>query len=205
MGHSLNDLAWRFLKGKVVYFLDYFIVPPIVAALLVWNAHLFGWQHTSTIVLAFIGGFLFWTLAEYIIHRWLFHHIWPLKPLHDLHHEHPEDLYGAPSCIAPLLIFALILAPLYQWHLSWAWAATAGVMAGYYAYIGFHYLEHARPDFLKRTLARARRRHMLHHYADPNKNYGVSTSLWDHVFGTEFKGRSRTNSGNGPVSPASQS
>ena len=26
--------------------------------------------------------------------------------------------------------------------------------------------------------------HILHHYHDPEKGYGVSSPLWDHVFGT---------------------
>ena len=30
----------------------------------------------------------------------------------------------------------------------------------------------------------ARRRHLVHHFDDHARGYGVSTGLWDHVFGT---------------------
>ncbi len=189
MGFDLNDLAWRLFSGKVAYFIDFFIVPPIIAALLVWNSLVFGRDHAGQILIAFAGGLLLWTFVEYFIHRLLFHHVWPLKQMHDLHHENPEALYGAPPFLGPVLIFALVDAPLEYLDQGWAAAATAGVMAGYFLYISHHYLDHAKPRFMARVLARSRRRHMLHHHADKDTNFGVSTSLWDHVFRTEFKGR----------------
>lgn len=32
--------------------------------------------------------------------------------------------------------------------------------------------------------ARLRRHHYLHHFKSPDARYGVSTPLWDYVFGT---------------------
>jgi sterol desaturase/sphingolipid hydroxylase (fatty acid hydroxylase superfamily) len=36
--------------------------------------------------------------------------------------------------------------------------------------------------------------HALHHYGDPHTMYGVSSPLWDYVFGTVYKKKS----GDGP-------
>ena len=57
-----------------------------------------------------------------------------------------------------------------------------GFMLGYLAYGSMHYAIHAfaPPKFLKALW----RNHHLHHYKEPEKGFGVSSVLWDHVFGT---------------------
>jgi dihydroceramide fatty acyl 2-hydroxylase len=147
-------------------------------------------------VLAALGwaaaGVLFWTLTEYLMHRFLLH----LEPargpgaklhwmFHGAHHEHPNnpDFVVAPPVVSvPLgalfcLAFFLVLgAP--------AWLPfTAGFMAGYVAYDLTHYVLH-QGRARSRLARRLREQHMRHHFQDGTRSFGVTTPLWDYVFGT---------------------
>ncbi|MEO7444994.1 MAG: hypothetical protein ABIT96_08065 [Ferruginibacter sp.] len=53
---------------------------------------------TGNVVLLYVGGILFWSLFEYIIHRFAFHHLTESERgrkfiyiLHGNHHEYPRD------------------------------------------------------------------------------------------------------------------
>ena len=138
------------------------------------------------------GGYLFWTLTEYWMHRLVFH----FEPdhgigarlhwiIHGVHHDHPNDpkrLVMPPSVSVPLslLFFAafwLVLGP------PGAFAFGAGFWAGYLVYDCLHYhLHHHVP----RTALgrRLRELHMRHHFQDDTVGFGISAPWWDHVFGT---------------------
>ncbi len=144
-------------------------------------------------LLGFGGGFLAWTLLEYLLHRYVFH----LAPdasfesklkqfmVHGYHHEFPNDRM---RLVAPLLLsmpIGLVVAALYfalirDYH--WL-TAYAGTVAGYLTYDWVHYYtHHFRPTTrLGRFL---RRYHMEHHYKDSESHFGISSPLWDWVFGT---------------------
>ena len=138
------------------------------------------------------GGYLFWTLTEYWLHRVVFH-FEPDHPLgrrfhfmiHGVHHDHPNDrlrLVMPPSASLPLA--AIFLALFWVVLGSGAWAAFgAGFLAGYLAYDMLHYhVHHHRPR--TRIGKRLRELHMRHHFQDHDAGYGVSAPYWDHVFGT---------------------
>ena len=60
-----------------------------------------------------------------------------------------------------------------------------GFMLGYLMYGTMHYAIHAwNPPF--RWMKALWRNHHLHHYKEQEKGFGVSSTLWDHVFGTMF-------------------
>ncbi|MDP9385590.1 MAG: sterol desaturase family protein [Actinomycetota bacterium] len=145
------------------------------------------------------GGYLFWTLTEYWLHRTVFH-FEPQHPLgarlhwmiHGVHHDHPNDplrLVMPPSASIPLALlfcglFWLVLGP------AVAPAFGAGFLAGYLAYDMLHYhVHHHRP----RTVVgrRLRELHMRHHFQDHERGFGVSAPYWDHVFGTPPRRRTR--------------
>ncbi len=140
--------------------------------------------------LIFIGGVLFWTLFEYIMHRYLFHIVADshkaqriVYTMHGVHHEYPRDkdrLFMPPI---PSIILAVII--FYLQYLGMGWYALSffpGFLFGYIAYGSMHYAIHAYapPRFLKALW----RNHHLHHYKYPDKGFGVSSVLWDVVFGT---------------------
>src|SRR5262245_49303722 len=71
------------------------------------------------------GGLLFWTLLEYLLHRFAFHRLAP----HYLHHEFPAD---RRYILAPLwfsLLSAAILWPLLR-PIAGSWPRAALVEAG---------------------------------------------------------------------------
>jgi sterol desaturase/sphingolipid hydroxylase (fatty acid hydroxylase superfamily) len=58
-------------------------------------------------------------------------------------------------------------------------------MLGYLLYASMHYAIHAwNPPF--KWMKPLWRNHHLHHYKDEQKGFGVSSTFWDHVFGTMF-------------------
>jgi dihydroceramide fatty acyl 2-hydroxylase len=146
-----------------------------------------------------IGGYLFWTLSEYAIHRFVFH-FEPEKGIgarlhwiiHGVHHDHPNDplrLVMPPSVSVPLgaLFFLLFWAVL---PLGTAFAVATGFFAGYLAYDMTHYYVHHRMP--KSALGKKLRElHMRHHFQDHTKGYGISAPWWDVVFRTYSQRRKR--------------
>jgi sterol desaturase/sphingolipid hydroxylase (fatty acid hydroxylase superfamily) len=142
-------------------------------------------------------GWLAWTLLEYILHRWLFHHQFAKNLdsflVHGYHHEFPEDPYRlvAPPMMSWPLAAVILSILLLTVGPRFAWTLFAGTASGYIAYDWIHYYtHHARPKYwLGKWL---RKYHMLHHHKTWNKGYGVSSPLWDFVFGTFQKSSTTT-------------
>jgi sterol desaturase/sphingolipid hydroxylase (fatty acid hydroxylase superfamily) len=145
----------------------------------------------------FAGGYVFWTLTEYWLHRVIFH----FEPeegvgarlhwiMHGVHHDHPNDpmrLVMPPSVSVPLsavfyLGFYVSLGSTY------ALAFGAGFFFGYLFYDMTHYyVHHFRPRGA--VGKRLRELHMRHHFQDDTRGFGVSAPWWDHAFGTAPRGR----------------
>ena len=151
------------------------------------------WHMAPLVVLAYAaGGYLFWTLTEYWLHRVVFHFEreqgigrrlhWII---HGVHHDHPNDplrLVMPPGASVPLAAGFLLLF----WAVlpSPAWMVFgAAFLAGYLAYdmLHFHVHHHRPTTHLGRKL---RELHMRHHFQDHTTGFGVSAPFWDHVFGT---------------------
>jgi sterol desaturase/sphingolipid hydroxylase (fatty acid hydroxylase superfamily) len=139
-----------------------------------------------------LGGYLFWTLTEYWMHRIVFH----FEPqdgigarlhwiIHGVHHDHPNDpmrLVMPPSVSVPL---ALVFYALFVVVLGGAIAPAfgAGFLAGYLIYDMTHYhVHHHNPR--TRAGRRLRELHMRHHFQDDTRGFGVSAPWWDFVFRT---------------------
>jgi sterol desaturase/sphingolipid hydroxylase (fatty acid hydroxylase superfamily) len=145
------------------------------------------------IAFLFFAGMLFWTLFEYLAHRFAFHWIADSERaqkfvyiMHGNHHHYPRDrerlfMPPLPSIILASAIFGIEylimgirVVPFFP-----------GFILGYLLYASMHYAIHAwNPPF--KWLKPLWRNHHLHHYKDEHKGFGVSSTLWDHVFGTMF-------------------
>jgi len=145
----------------------------------------------------FLAGLFLWTFSEYMLHRFLFHYEPKTERqrqifflFHGVHHAQPQvktRLVMPPVVSVPLalvfyglfsLIFAIVLnAPL------WVNPLMSGFIVGYLTYDLTHYATHHMPmrsGFLKYL----KRYHLKHHYKTPDQRFGVSSPLWDFVFGT---------------------
>jgi len=159
---------------------------------LIWRS--FAVHHLPVVTVAgfAILGLLTWSVTEYVLHRYLFH-LRPAGPfrarlqfvIHGLHHADPADptrlvIPPVPSTIGAVLFYAafrLALGP------SFVEPFFAFFAVGYLLYDYVHYASHR---FVPRTRVGnfLKRHHMLHHYVTPDARWGVSSPLWDHVFGT---------------------
>jgi cyclopropane-fatty-acyl-phospholipid synthase len=134
-----------------------------------------------------IAGLAAWTGIEYAIHRFVLHGIQPFRRWHAEHHERPAALICAPTLLSGSLITALVFFPaLALLGLHNASAITLGVLAGYLGYgITHHATHHWRAE--SAWLKRRKLWHALHHRQSPEPgHYGVSSALWDYVFGSRM-------------------
>ena len=129
-----------------------------------------------------------------MMHRFVFHFVpkqaWALRLhfiFHGVHHDYPNDLKRLvlpPSASIPLAtgfyyLFAAMLP------VNYIYAFYPGFIGGYLVYDMTHYALHYF-NFKNPYLKRIKQQHMLHHYADPAKGFGVSSDMWDKVFGSQI-------------------
>jgi sterol desaturase/sphingolipid hydroxylase (fatty acid hydroxylase superfamily) len=108
--------------------------------------------------------------------------------LHGVHHDYPNDskrLVMPPSVSIPLAVlfyglFILVLGEVYTAPF------LAGFLVGYICYDEIHYATHHAPMKSRFWLA-IKHHHILHHFRDPERGFGVSNPAWDYVFGTAYK------------------
>jgi dihydroceramide fatty acyl 2-hydroxylase len=152
------------------------------------------WLH---IPLGFVIGLFVWTLSEYLLHRFVFHFKarapWQERIVflfHGIHHYQPNcktRLVMPPVVSIPLaFIFyggVYLIAGIALGAYAWVAPTFSGLITGYLVYDLTHYATHHLP--LKgRYLKYLKKYHMLHHFKTPEQRFGVSSPLWDFVFGT---------------------
>lgn len=181
-----SPLAERLTRAHAAS--PYALYLPLVALLLaLWT----DWSAPAPALASVAAGALAWTFVEYWLHRLFFH----LRPTTDprkvtsfVVHRHHHVAPGDPTrlvatwwqsgglALALLGVYGLV-APATRAPL------LAGTLLGYLAYELVHYSAHHRRP--RTALGRALRRHHLrHHFADPGRNFGISSPLWDLVFRT---------------------
>lgn len=145
----------------------------------------------GTGLLVMLAGYIFFTFVEYMMHKYFFH-MEPDTPIkdklqysvHGVHHDYPKDkdrlamppFVSAAYAAISYLLFNLILGDFSFYFLP-------GFLVGYASYLGVHYIVHAfnpPKNFLKILWVN----HAIHHYKDPDIAFGVSTPIWDIIFGT---------------------
>jgi 4-hydroxysphinganine ceramide fatty acyl 2-hydroxylase len=192
-----NDLLEFFSRAH--WSLPLWIFLPIVASLLYYGLQTGGMPLWVFVMLLF-GGLLFWTLAEYLLHRFIFHHEprseWGRRihwMFHGVHHDYPSDplrLVMVPSVSLPLgSVFFLLFVLVLGFHGALPFAA--GFFIGYLFYDITHYAVHHFP-IKGRFFGMLRELHMRHHFQDSGRGFGVSSPLWDLVFGTTLARVRRT-------------
>ena len=185
--------------SRVPWWVVPLIYVPGVVALLAWG--LTAGMSAFALVGTFFAGNVVWTLMEYSLHRTLFHWVpdtsWGERFhffVHGVHHRWYLDRYRLVMPPAASLSIGVVVLAVLQ---GLAWAASpivtapwvpgffAGIVFGYLVYDMIHYyVHHAKPT--NRVMLALRAHHNKHHHNAlyANKKFGVSSTLWDHVFGT---------------------
>lgn len=165
---------------------------PLIAGLLYYSSVYIGLA-TSRILILFFAGTISWSLFEYLMHRFVFHYLTESSMgrrlvyiLHGNHHEYPRDRQRLFMPPVPSVLIAVVLFYVFKAGMgSNALVFFPGFLFGYLLYGSMHYAIHAwNPPF--KWMKPLWRNHHLHHYKDEAKGFGVSSTLWDHVFGTMF-------------------
>jgi sterol desaturase/sphingolipid hydroxylase (fatty acid hydroxylase superfamily) len=141
----------------------------------------------------FVVGLLTWGLYEYSIHRWVLHREpktegfnLPGNLTHLRHHADPNSLQrlnvqlseSIPVCVVYFLA---------AWALAGSWQAAThlytGLMAGYffYEYLDFQAHHGTSRGRLTRYF---RKYHLQHHHYDATVRFGVTSPIFDYLFGT---------------------
>ncbi|KAF6077443.1 fatty acid 2-hydroxylase [Phyllostomus discolor] len=143
----------------------------------------------------FVLGMLFWSLLEYLLHRFLFH----MKPpgnsyylitlhfiLHGQHHKAPFDESRLVFPPAPASLVIALLYIVLQLLLPEAVGGTvfAGGLLGYILYDMTHYYLHFGSPHKGSYLYSMKAHHVKHHFAHQKLGFGISTKLWDYFFHT---------------------
>lgn len=175
----------------------------------------------------FAGGFVLWTLVEYLVHRFVLHGRFPdgnglyrrlthqyFDPLHWEHHARPWDGNHVSGTLKDTLPFATLFAavgalfPLHTAHML-----VAGLMA---AYVGEEWVHHSVHfcRFRNRYFDYIRRHHLYHHSPKGMEvGFGLTNGFWDIVWDTRipeeerealYAGMRRTNGRSGPPSNVSE-
>ncbi|HSQ64014.1 MAG TPA: sterol desaturase family protein [Polyangiaceae bacterium] len=142
-------------------------------------------------LVALLGAFT-WTFLEYVIHRWAGHYKAFRKNPFGVEHirHHIEGNYFAPSY--KKMIIAVVLSALLIWPAMavagrvYGVAYVVGLMGFYGVYEIIHRLDHTLPG-LGPYGRWSRRHHFYHHFVDARMNHGVTSPIWDFVFGTYRK------------------
>jgi sterol desaturase/sphingolipid hydroxylase (fatty acid hydroxylase superfamily) len=144
-------------------------------------------------------GLVVWTLLEYLVHRFILHVAfppsggWHLRLLHRLfdashadHHAQPWDGYHINGHLDTLFV-AVWLVPLS--FLAPPFTASAAVAAVFVGYAAEEWAHHAMhfDNFRWRYFQYVRRRHLYHHSRlGVGTAYGITSDVWDKVFGTRI-------------------
>jgi sterol desaturase/sphingolipid hydroxylase (fatty acid hydroxylase superfamily) len=180
----LEKLSRTHISVPLIIFFTY------SSGLLYWSI-----THTSlsaiTTVLMFFLGLITFTWVEYLVHRYVFH-LEPSTPsrakaqytMHGVHHEFPKDKSRlAMPPVLSITISTLLLLILRLILGDFVFSFLPGFLVGYAAYLSVHYMVHAfQPpkNFLKALWVN----HGVHHYRDGSVVFGVSSPLWDYIYGT---------------------
>lgn len=181
---ALLDAIVRMSTTRLNYWLELVIDVTLGVTLLAFGV--LGLTHRPFSALATVlVGLLIFTFLEYFFHRWMFHSRVPLfEQGHEAHHQQPLGYDSMPFFLPPVVL--LILAGLFALAMPapFALLLTGAITMGYVAYGMSHFIIHHR-RFQTPWLRRWAGWHHIHHH-HPDKNFGVTTQLWDILFHTRY-------------------
>lgn len=153
-------------------------------------SHYFAWNKLSVA----LCGLLVWTLTEYVFHRFFFHFKAKSRLgkrlvylFHGIHHDDPDDATRLVMPPIPSLLLAFAMYGIFYLFLGKELTPLffAFFIVGYLLYDYTHYFIHHIP--LKFGWFKTLRKNHLYHHTHEEEVFGVSSQLWDVIFGTQRK------------------
>ncbi|TAN09099.1 MAG: fatty acid hydroxylase family protein [Burkholderiaceae bacterium] len=145
-----------------------------------------GGIHAALATVTVLIGFFVFSFSEYAAHRWLFHVMpGPLRDGHARHHIDPGGYDALPFFIPPLVMCVLAALLSLVLPLGYALLLAGAVAVSYALYGSSHTVLHI-VRFRDPILRPWQEFHDLHH-DHPDKNFGVTTPLWDFILGTRYR------------------
>lgn len=152
-------------------------------------------------IAVFAVGVFYWTFLEYLLHRFVLH--WePERPFfkavrkcfpgHRAHHNKPSRFREDGVHMLKFFTWPSLFGVFFFWPIlgsvELSLTFTAGIQIGYLLYEFTHSACHFMP-MKWFYAAHLKRHHAIHHHRDETVNFGVTTSIWDTLFRTTWKGR----------------
>lgn len=161
----------------------------VAIALLIVNVVVYPLE-IEKVALLFVSGVLSFSLIEYLAHRFGYHFDAKsdrskkfIYTIHGIHHDYPTDKERLIMPPVPWTVLAsFLLGVFYLFFQLNCFAYMSGIIIGYLSYIYVHFQVHV-PD-TPRFIRGMKKHHNYHHYKNETLAFGVSSTLWDHVFGT---------------------
>ena len=144
-------------------------------------------RHTSALaaVLPILLGLFIFSLMEYCFHRWIFHGSLRLMVRgHTAHHANPLGYDSLPFFLPTLILLGLLGVCMLLMSAGDALLLCCGIAFGYVIYGLSHFVIH-HIRFHNPLLRRWAAYHHIHHY-HPDRNFGVTSPVWDILLGTRY-------------------
>jgi len=138
--------------------------------------------------IAALAGLATWSFTEYCMHRFLGHACKGRNHFsreHLAHHTDPG--YFAPTWQKALFGLACVLTivgvgqALLGFAIALSYASGFGLSYGFYEWLHRRIHTHAPRNWYGKMV---RKHHLSHHFTDARQCHGVTSRVWDRVFGT---------------------
>jgi len=168
----------------------YFYTAVVLCLFVVTRGEALSW---SAGLILLTSGLLSWGFIEYVLHRFVFHYDARSElgkkvvyAAHLSHHENPgltDRLFSSLLISAPVAVAYLLLAWIALGSARAASFLFTGLVAGYFYYEWLHFRSHHSRARL-RLFRYLKKYHLLHHHQTPELRFGVTSPLFDIIFGT---------------------
>lgn len=192
LGPALLDAIIRMSGTRANYWLEFAMTMALSTALLAAGVRLHQGEWASAFA-TILAGLVAFSFIEYVFHRWIFHGPESMyRRGHDAHHRDPHGYDALPFFLPSAILLGLTTVLALLVPTAHACLLGGSIGFGYIAYGLSHFCIHARRFRLPWMRLWAARHHVHHHLADCN--FGVTTSLWDHLLRTRHRPRAKRRS-----------
>jgi hypothetical protein len=167
----------------------FYSVVAVTLAAVSWG----GGESAGHILLLLAFGLFSWGFLEYFLHRFIFHYDARsesgrkvLYAAHLSHHENPtatNQIFASLGMTVPIAASYWLLAWLVTSSSRDASYLSIAVIAGYFFYEWLHFQCHHGKSRLP-LLRYLKKYHLLHHHKTPHLRFGVTSPIFDLIFGT---------------------